>query len=104
MGEDELSDLGVESVSVDALAGGQDQGGAGAVSAVSSSNHLGAGAENVGKLSVRALLLLTSIKNTMGSSGLVKAIKRYVGSFLFFSDESVTAVQREAKGEMRGKP
>lgn len=50
VGEDELSNLGVEGVSVHALASGQDQGRARTVGAVSSSNHLRAGAENVGKL------------------------------------------------------
>lgn len=61
VGEDELSDLGVEGVSVDALASGQDQGRARTVGAVSSSNHLGAGAENVGKLTSRVLFLLTTV-------------------------------------------
>lgn len=76
VGEDELSDLSVEGVSVDALAGGQDQGRAGAVSAVSSSNHLGAGAENVGKLTSRVLLLLTAVEVEV-NNGLIRAWLHY---------------------------
>lgn len=72
VGEDELSDLGVEGVSVNALASGQDQGRAGTIGAVSSSNHLGAGAENVGKLTSRALLLLTA-ENVEVNNELVRA-------------------------------
>jgi len=72
VGEDELSDLGVEGVSVDALASGQDQSRARTLSTVSSSNHLGAGAENVRKLTSRVLLLLTVVEVEV-NNGLIRA-------------------------------
>jgi hypothetical protein len=47
VGKDELANLGVQSVSIDALAGGQDQSGAGAVGAVPSGDHFRARAKNI---------------------------------------------------------
>lgn len=47
VGKDELANLGVESVSIDALAGGQDQSGAGTIGAVSGGDHFGARAKDI---------------------------------------------------------
>lgn len=47
VGKDELANLGVESVSVDTLAGGQHQSGAGAIRAVSGGYHFRARAKDI---------------------------------------------------------